>query len=48
MGSASWQVPDGSAQAGAAYQVSMHLVSVWGVLLGGRSAAAVLLLDWGT
>jgi len=35
--------PDGSAQAGAAYEVSTHLISVLAVLLGSRSAAAVLL-----
>ncbi len=38
MGSASWQLPDGRAQAGAAYQVSTHLVPVLAVLLGSRSA----------
>jgi hypothetical protein len=43
MGSASWQLPDRRAQAGAAYEVSMHLVPVLAVLLVSRSAGAVLL-----
>jgi len=36
--SASSQLPDGRAQAGAAYQVSMHLVAVLAALLGSWSA----------
>jgi hypothetical protein len=39
--SASSQLPDGRAQAGAAYQVSMHLVAVLAALLGSWSARAV-------
>ena len=47
-----WDLPAGSyltgAQAGAAYEVSMHLVPVLAVLPGRRSAGAVLLPGWST
>ena len=48
MGSAGWQLPDARVQAGAKYEVSMHLVQLLAVLLGSRSAGAVLLPDQST
>jgi hypothetical protein len=38
MGSAGWQLPHNRAQAGAAYQVSVHLAAVPAGLPGSRNA----------
>ena len=48
MGPVGWQLPHNRAQAGAAYEVSVHLAAVLAGLPGSRNARVVLSPGWST